>query len=214
MIANWIAQALLAGQTQLLLNKAQLAQWHVQGCRISNSSPYNTWGAYAMHHLGRIRFETEQKLQAMDVQDWPTGFYKDWNGRSGPTGHFPPLECTQAEPDTWTVPLVAVDPGHALNAWGFDLCLNPEEMNALKPWASRLARQCLLTSYCKTTRQHDEWQLAWDSSRLELALLGGFTLEQLQASFAVARAMSTSSQLPKAPYTLAMVGRRLEPCEP
>lgn len=39
MIASWIAHALLAGQTELLLNKAQLAQWHVQGCCMSNSSP-------------------------------------------------------------------------------------------------------------------------------------------------------------------------------
>lgn len=209
MIASCIAQAVMTGQTELSLNKVQLAQWHVQGCRVSNGSPYSTWGPYAMQHLGRIRQETERELQDIPVEEWPVGLYSDWNGRSGPTAHFPHLECTQTGPDTWRVPLMAEDPGHALNAWSFDLCVSPAEMEALKPLSQRLAQHCLLTSYCKTRAQYDEWQLAWDMSRLELALHGGFTVAQLQASFAIARAKVTASPLPRVPCTLAMVNTTL-----
>ena len=52
MIANWIAAALLRGEDYLRLNKEELVEWQLQGCRVSNGSPHNLWGQYARMHVG------------------------------------------------------------------------------------------------------------------------------------------------------------------
>ena len=53
MIAHWIAGALLRGQDHLRLNKKELVDWQLQGCRVSNGSPHNLWGQYARMHVGK-----------------------------------------------------------------------------------------------------------------------------------------------------------------
>ncbi len=62
MIAHWIAGALLRGEDHLRLNKEDLVEWQLQGCRVNNGSPHNLWGQYARMHVGKSRLSIQQRL--------------------------------------------------------------------------------------------------------------------------------------------------------
>lgn len=216
MKAKWIAQALMANPSKeyLTLSKTDLACWHLAGARVSNRSPYGLNGVYATAHHGRLRLEMEQKLATMDVQEWPTGPYRDWTIKSSHYAHLPKLQATRVGHDTWAVPIIPDDHGHSLDGWSFELGLTPEEMEALRPLATILASRCLLTSYCRTKNQSAQRPVVWDDGRLELALLGGMSIAQLQAGFAVARAQTSSAKGPCAPVNLALLRAPLRPVQP
>ncbi|MFC7410235.1 hypothetical protein [Hydrogenophaga atypica] len=211
MKAKWIAQALMANSSKefLTLSKAELASWHLSGARVSNRSPYSNYGVYAVAHHGRLNIETQQKLLSMEVKDWPTGPYRDWTIQSSHYAHLPKLQATRVGQDTWAVPIIPDDPGHSLDGWSYDLGLAPGEMEALRPIAAILASRCLLTSYCKIIAQRDKHPIPWDDSRIQLAQLGGMTIAQLQAGFAVAKAKCSSIKAPCAPSNLAVLGAPL-----
>ncbi len=78
MIANWIAGALLRGQDHLRLNKKELVDWQLQGCRVSNGSPHNLWGQYARMHVGKIRLSIQQRLLETPTDLWPTEPLSGW----------------------------------------------------------------------------------------------------------------------------------------
>ena len=152
MIANWIAAALLRGEDYLRLNKEELVEWQLQGCRVSNGSPHNLWGQYARMHVGKIRLSIQQRLMETTTDLWPTEPLSDWKN-GGPTVVLPPLEARLEIDGSWLVPLLPRAEGHALNAWSFTLKLAPEEWEALRPIARVLTDRCLLTSYTSTTEQ-------------------------------------------------------------
>jgi len=205
MIARWIARALLAGEDHLVLSKAELAQWHVQGCRISNDSPHGLWGSYAMRHLFHMRQSAEAKLLALPVDDWPSGPYPGWDGRKGPRGTMPPIEARPLGEDRWQVPLFPADPGHALDAWRFDLLLGHDEWQAIGPWAKELLGHCLLTSYCKTTDRFREHLVPWDDSRLQLAAMAGVSVDALRRAFDSTSVRLKATEGDRTPLTLGMV---------
>lgn len=205
MIAQWIARALMNGQDHLVLSKAELAQWHLQGCRISNDSPHGLWGSYAMRHLYLMRQSAEAKLLQMPVDDWPVGPYPDWDGRNGPRGNMPSIEAQPIGEDRWRVPLFPADPGHALDAWRFDLNLGHDEWQAIGPWAKALLGHCLLTSYCKTISRFREHLVPWDDSRLQLAAVAGVSVEALREAFDLAALRVKATEGYRTPWTFGMV---------
>ena len=203
MIAQWIARALLRGDDHLRLNKEDLVEWHLQGCRVSNGSPHNLFGQYARMHVGKIRLSIQQRLLESPSEQWPTEPLSDWKN-GGPTVVLPLLEADLETDGTWHVPLLPVAEEHALDAWSFTLKMTPEEWEALRPMARVLTGRCLLTSYASTRSQITCEGVPWDPCRLQLASLGEVKPRELRAGF---RASEATSPLRKerAPVTLQMM---------
>lgn len=203
MIAHWIARALLRGDDHLRLNKEDLVEWHLQGCRVSNGSPHNMFGQYARMHVGKIRLSIQQRLMDSPTELWPTEPLSDWKN-GGPTVVLPPLEADLKSDDTWYVPVLPAAEGHALDAWSFSLKLNPEEWEALRPMARVLTSRCLLTSYTSTTEQITCEGVPWDSCRLQLAEMAGVKTSELRAGFRASEATRAMRE-ERAPVTLQMM---------
>ena len=203
MIANWIAGALLRGQDHLRLNKKELVDWQLQGCRVSKGSPHNLWGQYARMHVGKIRLSIQQRLLETPTDLWPTEPLSGWKN-GGPTVVLPPLEARPETDGTWLMPLLPTAEGHALDAWNPTLKLDTEEWEALRPLARVLAGRCLLTSYTSTTAQITCEGVPWDPCRLELAELAGIRPSELRAFFK-ARDATSPFREDQAPVTLQMM---------
>lgn len=114
MIAQWVAGALLRKENDLRLNKEDLVEWHLQGCRVNNGSPHNLLGQYASMHVGKSRLSIQQRLMESPTEQWPTEPLSDFKG--GPTVVLPSLEVRLESDGTWLVPLLPTAKGHALNA--------------------------------------------------------------------------------------------------
>ena len=203
MIANWIAAALLRGEDYLRLNKEELVEWQLQGCRVSNGSPHNLWGQYARMHVGKIRLSIQQRLMETTTDLWPTEPLSDWKN-GGPTVVLPPLEARLEIDGSWLVPLLPRAEGHALNAWSFTLKLAPEEWEALRPIARVLTDRCLLTSYTSTTEQITCEGVPWDPCRLQLAALVGIRPRELRTFLRASDATSPVRE-ERAPVTIQMM---------
>lgn len=183
MIAKWIAQALINGQDHLLLDKEQLAQWHLNGAGFAFGCPWNTIGGpYARAAAGNVRLLLLAQLRMLKPSEWPTGMLmvKSLYGSRFQL-RFPSLECEPVGEALWKVPLLARDPAHALDASKFDLYLTPAELQALQPLANTLCKHCLIRSETPILRDG----LPWGPQRVELALIGGHTEDDIARWFSL-----------------------------
>ena len=195
MIAKWIAGALLRGEDHLRLNKEELIEWQLQGCRVSNGSPHNLFGQYTRMRVGKIRLSIQHQLSEIPTDQWSTEPLSGWRN-GGPTVVLPPVEADLEVGGAWRVPLLPATVSHALNVWCFTLELTSEEWAALRPPARALVGRCLLTSYTSTTAQITFEGVPWDPCRLQLAAMAGIRPCDLREFFRTSQATRSMREQP------------------
>lgn len=198
MISKWIAEALINGQDHLLLDKERLAEWHVNGAGFAFGCPWNTVGGpYAQHAMFKVRSLLLEQLRTLNPMEWPTGLVMvETLFNLKYQLEFPSIEFEAFPNGLWKVPLVAKDPSHALDAWGFDLNLSTTELFALEPIAGDLSDHCLVRNETRVSRRG----LPWGRQRIALALIAGKTIDEIEEWFGL-----PSPQDRKPPRTVAIL---------
>ncbi len=179
MKAAWIAQALREDRQALDLSLADLVEWQLSGCRSDNGSPYGMFGSYALAAYYGLRNKLAEQLQSLSPPDWPVGTVVLGDRNYSRSICLPRFESQRVADDRWRVPLYPTDPGHALDAWFFDLGLREDDFDVLRSVAGDLVQRCLLVSYCRTLSKAADPQLPWDEDRLKLAGLAGIDAAKL-----------------------------------
>lgn len=188
MKAAWIAKAIAEGKQQLLLTKAELAEWHLGGGHVNFQTPWSgTVARYADGAIVETHRTLHAQLLAIDPAEWPEGRIPPESPFHNGFCHWLPRRDFELVGDNrWCVNLIAGHPSHALDAWEFDLPILADQLALLQPIAHEIALRSLVRCESKVHLKSLDTP-PWSPSRIELAKLGGYPEKSVLGWFAMAQ---------------------------